>query len=258
MEIMDMLKKDMVENLVKAGKRLDERQFDEYRKITVEKGVLQATHGSALARIGKTQVLAAVKFDVSTPFSDRPDEGLLAVGAEFLPVASPEFEPGPPNEHAIELARVVDRGIRAAEVADLKSFFIEEGKVLGMFVDIYVLDHYGNLIDAASLAAMGALMNTRMPKLEDNKMVWGEYKEPLNPKGIVTTTTFNKIAGKILLDADRDEEKGAETRISISMMDNRLCAIQKSMSGSWTKPELDYIFETSTKKNKELKNLLEE
>ena len=35
-----------------------------------------------------------------------------------------------------------------------------------VFVDVYVLNHDGNLIDAAALAAMAALMNTKMPNYE--------------------------------------------------------------------------------------------
>jgi len=38
--------------------------------------------------------------------------------------------------------------------------------VLAVFVDIYVLNHDGNLIDAAALAALSALMNTKSSKYE--------------------------------------------------------------------------------------------
>ena len=61
--------------------------------------------------LGKSEVLAGVKVETGEPFPDTPNEGVMTVNAELVPIASPNFEPGPPNEDSIELARVVDRGI---------------------------------------------------------------------------------------------------------------------------------------------------
>ena len=47
---------------------------------------------------------------------------------ELVPFASPMFESGPPREDAIELARVVDRGIRHSEIVDKKKLCITPGK----------------------------------------------------------------------------------------------------------------------------------
>ena len=91
----------------------------------------------------------------------------MTVNAELVPLASPTYEPGPPDETSIELARIVDRGIRESKAIDTEKLCIEPGKkVFVVFVDVYVLNHDGNLIDAAALAAMSALMNTKMPNYE--------------------------------------------------------------------------------------------
>jgi exosome complex component RRP42 len=116
-----------------------------------------------LINLGKTKVLVGVKVEQGEPFPDTPDEGVLTVNAELVPLASPSFEPGPPNENAIELARVVDRGIRESKAIDLKSLCIHKGKkVFVVFIDVYVLDHDGNLIDAASAASLAALLSAKM------------------------------------------------------------------------------------------------
>lgn len=171
MNILDEIKKDYVANLILKGKRADERGFEDYRELKLEKNVVGSAEGSARVHLGQTQVLVGVKMDVGTPFPDRQDEGILSTNAELLPLASPIFEPGPPNENSIELARVVDRGIRSAGAIDLKSLFLETGKVWGVYIDLWVLDYDGNLIDAAALAAMAALLNTKMPKYENGKVV---------------------------------------------------------------------------------------
>jgi len=116
-------------DLVSKGKRPDGRKPDEYRDINIETGVIFKAEGSAKVSIGETQVLAGVKLGIGQPYPDKPDEGVLITGAEFSPVASPEFEAGPPDEDAIELARVVDRGIRESEAIDMKKLFIDEENV---------------------------------------------------------------------------------------------------------------------------------
>ncbi len=62
---------------------------------------------------------------IGTPFADTPDKGVLSTNAELIPMGSPNFEAGPPDEHSIELARVVDRGIRESEMIDLEKMCIE-------------------------------------------------------------------------------------------------------------------------------------
>jgi len=256
MEILDEVKKDYIRDLVKAGKRADGRKFDAFREVVVEKGVLTSTEGSARVRWGETQVLVGIKFDVAAPFPDRPDEGVLSTNSELLPLASPTFEPGPPSEGSIELARVVDRGIRSAGIIDLKSFYLDEEKVLALYIDLYVLDHDGNFIDASALAAMAALSNTKFPKVEDGKIIRGEYAGELKLSGKVVATTFAKIGNSILLDPSLNEEIAMDGRITISTTDKSICAMQKGGMGSFTQSELDRLFDLALEKGKELRALV--
>jgi exosome complex component RRP42 len=254
MEILNELKRDTLKNLLSQGKRADGRKQDEYRPFAVSKGVLQNAEGSALATIGNTKVLCGVKFDVATPFADRPKEGVLSTGAELVPLASHLFEPGPPSENAIELARVVDRGIRSSEAVDLESFFIEDGKVIAMYVDLYVLDHDGNLIDTAALAAMGALSCARVPRVENLKMVRNEFTGPLKLASHAVSCTFSKVDSHYLLDPALDEELGADTRLTISTTeDGRVCAGQKGGWGAFTKNEVMNMIDMSFERGKALR-----
>src|SRR4030042_469517 len=94
--------------LIQKGKRIDGRKFDEFRNIEIKENVAKKAEGSASVKIGKTHVIVGVKLELGKPFADRPNEGVLIVNAEFSPLSSPDFEPGPPSEDAIEVARVVD------------------------------------------------------------------------------------------------------------------------------------------------------
>ncbi|MGE5187992.1 MAG: exosome complex protein Rrp42, partial [Betaproteobacteria bacterium] len=156
-----------IEALLEKGKRLDDRSLTNYREIQIEQGVIEKAEGSARVLLGKTQVLVGVKVETGEPFPDTPNDGVMTVNAELVPLASPNFEPGPPDENSIELARVVDRGIRESHAIDTEKLCIEPGKkVFVVFVDVYVLNHDGNLIDASAIAAIAALLNTKMPNYE--------------------------------------------------------------------------------------------
>ncbi|MBI4399613.1 exosome complex protein Rrp42 [Candidatus Micrarchaeota archaeon] len=257
MEILDEVKKDFVIDLIRKNKRPDERDFLSYRPITIQKDVLTSTEGSALVKIGNSQVLVGIKMDKGTPFTDRPKEGILATNAELLPLASPTFELGPPDERSIELARVVDRGIRSSSAIDLKSLYIAENLVWAVFIDLYVLDHDGNLIDTAALAAMAALLNTKQPKFEDGKVIRKEPMDKLKINARAVTCTFAKIDGKLVLDPCLDEETAMDARLTIATDENNICAMQKGCLGGFSADEVNQLIGVSFEKGKELRKLIE-
>ncbi len=258
MEIQKELKRDSVRALLAQGRRADERGKMDMRSIKVEKGVLGNAEGSALCLLGKTQVLCGIKFDVATPFPDRQKEGVLATGAEFTPLGSHLFEPGPPSVESIELARVVDRGIRSSNAIDLNSFFIEEGKVLALYLDLYVLDHDGNLFDAAMLAGMAALMDTRMPKLEGTKIIRTESAGKLPLAASVVSCTFAKIDAMHLLDPTLDEQKAMDGRMTIATTPTHMCAAQKSGWAGYTQKDIMELVDMSFQKGSQLRRSLEQ
>ncbi len=258
--IIDQVKEEYVKDLLKQGKRVDGRGLLDYREIRVEKGLLQNAEGSALAHVGDTKVLAGVKFDLMTPFPDRPNEGVVMFNSEFSPLAHPEFQAGPPDERSIELARVIDRGIRSADVIDVNKLALTgsaEGKVLGVFVDLYTLDHSGNLIDAAGLASMAALASARVPKVEGEKLVRTEFTGSLEIKRRAVTTTFNFIDGTVLLDATDEEEIASDGRVSIGVTDDGfVCAGQKAGAVGVRKEKLMELVDIALMKGKELARLV--
>nr|NIP67220.1 exosome complex protein Rrp42 [Candidatus Bathyarchaeota archaeon]NIR15095.1 exosome complex protein Rrp42 [Desulfobacterales bacterium]NIU81368.1 exosome complex protein Rrp42 [Candidatus Bathyarchaeota archaeon]NIV68057.1 exosome complex protein Rrp42 [Candidatus Bathyarchaeota archaeon]NIW16590.1 exosome complex protein Rrp42 [Candidatus Bathyarchaeota archaeon] len=151
------VKQKRIAELISKGRRLDGREITDHREVNLEMGVIERAEGSARVRLGQTEVMVGVKVEVGEPYPDTPDRGVLTVNTELVPLASPTFEPGPPDENAIEVARVVDRGIRESKAIVLENLCPVPGKkVFIVFVDVYVLNHDGNLIDASALAALAA------------------------------------------------------------------------------------------------------
>jgi exosome complex component RRP42 len=233
--VITRVKKKQIEQLIAKGKRLDGRGLTDYREIKIEQGIIERAEGSAKVLLGRTEVVVGTKIEMGEPFQDTPDEGVLTVNVELVPLASPRFEPGPPDENSIELARIVDRGIRESKAIDLEKLCIAPGKkVFVVFVDIYVLNHDGNLIDASALAAMAALLNTKMGKyeVEDGEVKIKPGYEPLPIKKRPITVTCAKIGDKLVVDPWLEEEQVMDARISMAFDDDsNICAIQKGGSG---------------------------
>jgi len=254
-EIIWELRSDKVREIAKQGKRLDGRKFDEYRPISVEYNISDNAHGSCRIKIGETDVITGVKFALATPYPDSPNKGSITVGVELMPLASPSFEPGPPRENAIELARVVDRGIRESQAFDFEDLCIVEGEaVLFAFIDCYIANDAGNLFDACSLSSLGALLQAKMPKVEDGKIVKGEYSGQFALKSQPALCTFSKVSDIIFTDAVLAEEKASEARLSIATTDkNQLSAFQKGGSGSFSQSEVEQCIDLALAKGKELR-----
>ncbi len=243
--------REYVRKLVEENSRINARDFLDQRKIEIEKGIYKKAEGSALVKFGETVVAVGVKLSVEEPFPDAPNEGLLIVNAEFPPVASPEFEPGPPGEQAIELARVVDRGIRESGAIDFEKLCIKEGeKVWGVFVDIHVLNDDGNLIDASGIGAIAALLNAKFPKYDEekNEIDYSQKLEPLPVRKIPIPFTFAKIGNKILLDPCKEEEEAMDARFTVTIVDNKICAMQKGHGGFFTEQEVKNMIKIALEK----------
>jgi exosome complex component RRP42 len=249
-----------IEQLIEKAKRLDGRGLSDYREIKIEQGIIEKAEGSARVLLGKTEVLVGVKVETGTPFPDTPNDGVMTVNAELVPLASPTFEPGPPDENSIELARIVDRGIRESKAIDTAKLVIEPGKkVFVVFVDIYVLNHDGNLIDASALAAVSALLNTKMPNYEvkDGEVIIKQGYTPLPLKSHPITVTLGKINNKLIVDAWLEEEQVIDARLTMAINDEgNICAIQKGCAGYFTQQQILEGMKLAMEKAAELRKKL--
>ncbi|MEK6947828.1 MAG: exosome complex protein Rrp42 [Nanoarchaeota archaeon] len=247
--------------LLEQNTRSDLRKLDEYRTITLEYGAVSGAEGSARVRIGDTDVLAGVKFEVGKPFSDTPDQGSIMVNAELRPMSSPDFEPGPPSIKAIEMARVIDRALREGGAIDFKKLCIKEGESMWMvIVDIYPINDAGNLFDAASLAALAAIKDAKFPKINSENKI--DYHESTNKKIDMGTMplscTIYNIGGKILVDPTNDEEELCDARITAGVLENgSISSLQKGGDYGLTIDQVNEMVDVAIKKSKDLRKVMQ-
>ncbi|XP_038879560.1 exosome complex component RRP45B-like isoform X3 [Benincasa hispida] len=230
--------KKFIETALLSDLRVDGRRPFDYRNLTINFG---KDDGSSEVQLGQTHVMGFVTAQIVQPYRDRPNEGTLSIYTEFSPMADPSFEPGRPGESAVELGRVIDRGLRESRAVDMESLCVVSGKsVWAIRVDLHILDNGGNLVDAANIAALAALSTFRRPECslggDDGQEVIvhpPEVREPLpliiHHLPIAVTFAFFRSESTLVIDPTHYEEAVMGGRMTVTLnANNDVCAIQKA------------------------------
>lgn len=248
--VLSQITKDYLQTLAQNGQRVDGRKFDTYRPIRVKVGHITKAEGSAEVWLGNTRVLAGVKIQPGTPYPDQPTSGTLSTAAEMNPLAAPDFEAGPPSQQGIELARVVDRGVRESGVIKFDQLGIKDAegkitKVWMVFLDLHVLDYDGNLFDACSIAALAAVLNAKIPNLR-YKVEGKKADEPLPTSEPPISCTTVKLGKALIADPGLDEDLTFDARLTVACdKEGAVRAMQKGGIGSFTVDEVKTIIKMS-------------
>jgi exosome complex component RRP42 len=260
--IVEHLRRQQMWDVISKGKRLDGRVLDEMRTLEAELDIIKKANGSAKVKLGDSEVIAGIKVETGEPFEGLENKGALIISAEVLPTASPYIEPGPPDEETIELARVVDRGIRESEMLDLDRLVLVPGKIVyTIFVDCSIINTDGNLLDATSYAVVSALLSCKLPifEIEDGKVVdTGKTQDPPLTT-IPVSITQVRIGDTIILDPTAEEEACMNARITITTnSDGDYAAIQKGFTGGFTREQIKKAAEMARIKGEQVRAKLQE
>jgi exosome complex component RRP42 len=260
--IVEHLRKQQMWDSISKGKRLDGRDLDEIRPIEIEFDIIKKANGSAKVKLGNTEVVAGVKVETGEPFEGLENKGALILSAEVLPTASPYSEPGPPDEETVELARVVDRGVRESQMVDLDKLVLIPGKIVyTIFVDCSIINTDGNLFDATSYAVVSALISSKLPifEIQDGKVVdTGNKRDPPITTMPISITAV-RIGDAVILDPTSEEEACMDARITITTnSDGHFTAMQKGSTGAFTIEQLKKAAETARIKGEMVRTKLKE
>jgi exosome complex component RRP42 len=212
--------------------------------------ISENSEGSCSVKIGETEVYAGVKMSIVTPYPDGPNEGTLSVGMEMGPMADDDFQSGPPSIDSIEIARVIDRGIRESKLIDFEKLCIVPGeKVWQVSVDIYAVNNAGNLFDAAGLAAVTALVNAKIPvydeKEEKAQHELSSTHVPIRKENLCFNVTVHKIGDAFVLDPTKEEEELTDFRLSMALGESEgkpmITAMQKGNEGGISGDDMEKI-----------------
>eukprot|EP00548_Thalassiothrix_antarctica_P015557 CAMPEP_0194169710 /NCGR_PEP_ID=MMETSP0154-20130528/4379_1 /TAXON_ID=1049557 /ORGANISM="Thalassiothrix antarctica, Strain L6-D1" /LENGTH=550 /DNA_ID=CAMNT_0038881241 /DNA_START=10 /DNA_END=1662 /DNA_ORIENTATION=- len=168
--------------------RTDGRSPGEIRKLKLD---LSRSHNAAecTVQLGETRISAGIVGHLQPPVSeDRPNEGIVSITVDSNPMASSSFGMMPPltttpgnvdRPHFMStvddsqkllgnrILRFLERSILLGGTLDTEALCVEAGAwVWKLSLSVRILDHGGNLLDAALLASMATLRHYRKPNVE--------------------------------------------------------------------------------------------
>lgn len=192
--------------------RANDRGVEELRPVTIETGRLLYPEGSALIKIGRTEVLCAATVEERVPAWMR-NKGRGWVTAEYsmLPRATKdrtrrEAADGKQGGRTVEIQRLIGRSLRA--VVDLEA--LGERQII-LDCDVLTADAGTR---CASITGAYVALAIALKRLQEQKRV---KRNPL--KSAVAAVSVGVVRGVPLLDLDYSEDGRADVDFNVVMTD---------------------------------------
>jgi len=190
--------------------RLDNRQPNQMRPVSIETGFLKTAEGSALITVGNTRVLCAATVDESVPqFMRGTGKGWVTAEYSMLPRSTVKRTPrelnkGRPSGRTHEIQRLIGRSLRA----------IVDPLALGertVVLDCDVLQADGGTRTASITGAFVA-MALAIEQLLQFKAI---KKQPLTD--YVAATSVGIVNGAPMIDLCYEEDSQADVDMNVVM-----------------------------------------
>uniref|UniRef100_A0A669CN31 Exosome complex component RRP45 n=1 Tax=Oreochromis niloticus TaxID=8128 RepID=A0A669CN31_ORENI len=213
--------RDFLLKAIEEKKRLDGRQTYDYRKIKISFGT---DYGCCFVDLGQTRLSCSHMFAIVCQ-----TEHLCTLSSVFTVRQS---------ELSVKLNRQLERCLRNSKCIDTESLCVVSGeKVWQIRVDVHTLNNDGNLMDAASIAAITALCHFRRPDVstqgQEVTVYSPEERDPI-PLSIYhmpisVSFAFFQQGTYLLVDPCEREERVMDGLLVIAMNKHReICSIQSS------------------------------
>ncbi|RLG35599.1 exosome complex exonuclease Rrp41 [Methanosarcinales archaeon] len=203
--------------LIKDGKRLDGRGFDELRPIKIEVGVLKRADGSCYFELGDNKVIAAVygPREMHPRHAQDAKMAVLKYRYNMAPFSVDERKRPGPDRRSVEISKV---SREALEPVIIKEFYPKTE------IDVYVeiLQSDAGTRTAGINAASIALADAGIPM-----------------KDLVSSVAVGKIDGEVVLDLNAVEDNYGEADMPIAMIARRNTITALQMDGRMTKDEFE-------------------
>ncbi len=190
--------------------RIDNRQAGEMRPVEITTDLLKTAEGSALIKVGNTQVLCAASVeDTVPPFLRNSGKGWVTAEYSMLPRATAKRTPrevtkGRASGRTHEIQRLIGRSMRA--VVDMAA--LGERTVI---LDCDVLQADGGTRTAAITGAFVAL-NIALKKLVSYRAL-----RTLPLRDYVCATSVGMVGGIPMLDLCYEEDSRADVDMNVIM-----------------------------------------
>lgn len=206
--------------------------------IGTSRSRLEQIMGAALWNLEKQECLDRFPVNLFLQNSIGQQKVFFFFNLELSQMAAPAFEPGRQSDLLVKLNRLLERCLRNSKCIDTESLCVVAGeKVWQIRVDLHLLNHDGNIIDAASIAAIVALCHFRRPDVsvqgDEVTLYTPEERDPvplsIHHMPICVSFAFFQQGTYLLVDPNEREERVMDGLLVIAMNKHReICTIQSS------------------------------
>ncbi|GMH40853.1 hypothetical protein BSKO_08757 [Bryopsis sp. KO-2023] len=258
--------KEFIVEALKEQLRTDGRGPQDMRKPSFE---FSLDGSSSTVLMGKTRVFTSVHAELGEPSPVQPHQGCLFFDVDFSPMASLTFKEQRNNESII-IMRMIERLIFFSKALDREALCIIAGQVAwNLKVDIHVLDHDGNLMDACCLGALSALCAYRRPDISVDPQTGKitqhsvEEREPLpltlHHLPIPVTFAFFEDGELVVMDPDIKEEAATTGSMTVVVdPQGKICGVHKVKGIGLSLAQTMNCVATAVNRGQEISKILQE
>jgi len=207
--------------LIKDGKRMDGRDFDELREISIDAGVLKRADGSAYLEWGKNKIMAAVygPREMHPRHAQETTKAVVRARYNMAAFSVPDRKRPGPDRRSIEISKLVSEALE-------KVVFTEKypRSVIDVFIEV-----------------LQASAGTRCGGLTAASVALADAGIPMSD--MVASCASGKIEGQVVLDLGKNEDNYGQADVPIGYIpkSDDICLLQ--MDGNLTEEEYEKAVE---------------
>jgi exosome complex component RRP41 len=201
--------------LIKDGRRLDGRAFDELREVKMNVGVLKRAQGSAYIEWGKNKVLAAVygPREMHPKFMQDPTKASVRCLYNLAPFSVDDRKRPGPDRRSVEISKVSSEALTSV---------VEVSRYPNAAIDVFV-------------EVLQADAGTRCVGLTAASLALADAGIPM--RDFVVACAAGKIHGEIVLDLMKEEDNYGESDLPVAVLPKTREIVLLQMDGKLTREE---------------------
>lgn len=245
---------------IKQNCRPDNRKLSDIRPCNISFNCIETVNGSALVKLGSTNVICGISARVCKPRDEMPNKGFVICNVELPALCSlknfknastsSSFSQSSLAAVSIEqsqamLTQLMQDIIYESQCVKEEDLCIKEGHLVwALYIDMICLNNDGNVQDTCCLAMISALKTLKLYEMDfDENDMKPTIITPIKMKAVnlysepVCTTLF-ALEDKILLsDPNKQEEEFMRTFTILCTLDDQKICMVKKFGGSSLAPE---------------------
>ncbi len=206
-----------MKQLIKDGRRIDGRKFDELRQIKIEAGVLKRADGSAYVEWGGNKALAAVygPREARPRHTQNPTRAIVKCRYNMAAFSVSDRKRQGPDRRSVEISKIMSEALEHV-------VFTEQFPRASIDVYIEVLQADAGTRCTGLTAASVALADAGIPM-----------------RDFVSACAVGKVDGQIVLDLGKEEDNLGDADLPIAIMPRTKEILLLQMDGHLTMEEFN-------------------